>query len=85
MGTPTEARRLDGVEVRYMGRVFATSILVGQIPRMVVGRQDFMRAFDVRFYWGHNPPEFVIEPTQPGKRHAAGSPPNPTIRTKRKR
>jgi hypothetical protein len=85
MGAPTASRRLDGVAVEYMGRVFATTIIVGQTPRVVVGRNDFMGAFDTRFYWGHHPPEFWVEPTQPRKGAPSPSPANPTIRPKKHR
>jgi hypothetical protein len=86
MGAPTAVRQLDGVEVVYMGRVFAQSILVGQTPRVIVGRNDFMAVFDVRFYWGHHPPEFSIEPTQPSKgKGVASKNANPTLRPKKRR
>lgn len=85
MGAPTPSRRLDGVEGAYMGRVFATSIFVGQAPRVVLGRNDFMRTFDLRFFWGHNPPELWIEPTQPAKARTTRPPLNTTIRPKPKK
>jgi Retroviral aspartyl protease len=47
---------------RYLGRAFTTMIQVCATPRAVLGRQDFMRSFNVRFYWSHNPPEFFVEP-----------------------
>ena len=78
MGKPTPYRILDGVEVSYMGKVFAREIIVGRAPRMVLGINDFMKTFDVRFYWSLKLPEFWVE-------HTKGTPPaNPTIRTKRK-
>jgi hypothetical protein len=33
MGKPTSSRILDGVEVSYMGRIFARAIIVGHAPR----------------------------------------------------
>lgn len=85
MGDPTPARILHGVDVAYMGRTFAQTIIVGRAPRMVVGVNDFMKAFDVRFYWSRNEPEFWIEPAQPPKSRTANRPRNPTIRPKRNR
>jgi hypothetical protein len=85
MGVSTPSRILDGVTVSYMGRVFATTIAVGHAPRMVVGVNDFMKVFDVRFYWSRTPPEFWIEPTQPPSATRPARNVNPTIRTKRKR
>jgi hypothetical protein len=70
----------------YLGRVFATRILICDIPRVaILGRQDFMRTFDVRFYWGHHPPEFSVEPTQPRRVARPQPPTNPTIRPKKHR
>ena len=83
MGNPTPSRILDGVEVVYMGRIFARTIIVGEAPRMVVGVNDFMKVFDVRFYWSRSAPEFWIEPARTPK--ARKPAPNPTIRPRRKR
>jgi hypothetical protein len=56
------AVRAVGGEGRYQGILFAKFIEVCDLPRAVLGRQDFMRAFDVRFCWSRKPPEFFIEP-----------------------
>ena len=50
---------------------------------MVVGVNDFMKAFDVRFYGSRDAPEFWIEPAQTPK--VRNPSPNPTIRPRRKR
>jgi predicted aspartyl protease len=57
-------RMVEG-QGRFLGRIFTQMIQVCATPRAVLGRQDFMRAFNVRFYWSHNPPEFYIEPAVP--------------------
>jgi hypothetical protein len=78
-------RRIDA-EAIYAGRRFARSVTVGPVGRMVLGQSDFMTTFDVRFYWGHTPKWFSIEPTNPAASATARRPPaNPTIRPKRKR
>ena len=65
--TKVPFRRLRATVV-YEGRTFAHAVAVGPVPRMVVGQSDFMTAFDVRFYWGHTPKVFHVDPTQPGGR-----------------
>jgi hypothetical protein len=85
VGAPSPARILEGVEVIYMGLTFATRILVGRAPKMVVGTTDFLRTFDVHFLWNRIPPHFVIVPAPSPKAPVARSLPNPTIRPKRKR
>jgi hypothetical protein len=86
-GTPVPYRVLPGATMIYAGRTFATTVTVGQVPRVVVGQSDFLSRFDVRFYWGHNPKYLQIEPTQPATVRPISQPrpANPTIRPKKKR
>lgn len=64
IGGDIPVRAIAG-EGRYQGRIFAHAVQVCATPRAVVGRQDFMRAFNVRFYWNRDPPEFYVEPANP--------------------
>lgn len=77
-------RRIDADAV-YAGRVFARSLAVGPVPRMVLGQSDFMTAFDVRFYWGHSPKWFAIEPAKPPKVARPKAASNATIRPRKRR
>jgi hypothetical protein len=84
LGRHATTRVLDGVEVSHLGRIFARSVFVGRAPRMVLGINDFMKAFDVRVYWSRTPPEFWIEPTQPPKVRSRKPPSDPTIRRRKR-
>jgi hypothetical protein len=70
----------------YGSRTFATRVMVGPTPRVLVGREDFMAAFNARFYWGRKPPVFYVEPADvPSTKPAQSPPTNPTIRPRGKR
>lgn len=86
LGDKEETIRALDAEASYAGRLFTRKVAVGPVPRMVLGQSDFMTAFDVRFYWGHTPKWFSIEPTKPSATPPTKrAPMNPTIRRKRKR
>jgi hypothetical protein len=68
IGGDIPVRRVEGRGL-YLGRPFTSMLQVCATPRAVLGRQDFMRTFNVRFYWSHNPPEFDVEPVRAPTAH----------------
>ena len=84
-GSGTPSREVDA-EVAYLGRKVPTRLWVAPTPYPVLGREDFMKRFNCRFYWDRDPPEFFVEPAQPSSRRPVSqSTPDPTIRPRRKR
>lgn len=87
VGSSPTASRVADAELEYSTRRFALKLWVAPVPAPVLGRNDFMRRFDCRFYWSRNPPEFFVEPA-PAPRPRKQAPSahvvhDPTIRRKR--
>jgi hypothetical protein len=87
IGTTKTKSRVTDATITYAGRAVPMRLWVAPTPYPVLGRRDFMRQFDCRFFWGRNPPEFFIDPNTPKsvKSTANTPPPNPTIRPKKGR
>lgn len=87
IGTDKTPSRETDATITYSGRAVPMRIWVAPVQYPVLGRRDFMRQFDCRFFWGRNPPEFFVDSNTPKsvKSSTTTPPPNPTIRPKAKR
>lgn len=58
----TRIPRFDySMELWHRGRLFGTRVgVLPNLPRPVVGRGDFMRAFGVHFHWDEHPPAWCV-------------------------
>lgn len=70
-GGQFEVRVLQGARLRYRGVTFCERVLVaapGSIPWPLLGRDDFMAKFPVKFHWHKNPPWIQVDiPGQSGQ------------------
>ena len=61
-GTRSKIPRYEyAMDLWHRNRRFATTVAVlPNLPKPILGRDDFMRAFGVHFHWETDPPEWCV-------------------------